>query len=486
MAAIGTALMSRVLGHSAAEKAFRPWWDSLEDFLIYGLVMLGIIIVPTAIITGTPLDCNYCQEDFCQNVHEPFNQTNVGKEDPKFNAWWIKKFCTLNGAVPAFMLYFPYFLLMVALVLVFIERVFQKAFNAGSKLDKFYSVLVREKVLKAAEKANVCEVGDSIVDGKEAIEIKQSFKGNGGYFYSYMMRTFIEVSIACLLLTYMLYSGLPILEASNTVICPVHGFFYECNGQPAQFYSYILYITIAITIMYILCNFYNIMWLLFPCFGRLSRVMDTYRHNMRARGANEGKHDKEILGDLWEIYYNNRDLRLLLDLLATSSGIAPAIAIMTLFDKKFQNAMKPKIRYVAASRELGICEIQFAEPKTGVRYALNDIPGVHLMYMAEISPPADTDVVAFDKSYIEDDNQGENTADVEMAPLVGFVQKACFAGLKKDETYTLKVSTVLNGRTIAHVQQEIERKHERLPVDELAVETAKKEQGVNGEADALA
>ena len=36
-------------------------WDSLEDFLIYGLVMLGIIIVPTAIITGTPLDCNYCQ-----------------------------------------------------------------------------------------------------------------------------------------------------------------------------------------------------------------------------------------------------------------------------------------------------------------------------------------------------------------------------------------------------------------------------------------
>ena len=36
-------------------------WDSLEDFLIYGLVMLGLIIVPTAIITGTPLDCNFCQ-----------------------------------------------------------------------------------------------------------------------------------------------------------------------------------------------------------------------------------------------------------------------------------------------------------------------------------------------------------------------------------------------------------------------------------------
>ena len=41
MASIGNALVSKILGHSAAEKAFRPWWDNLEDFLVYGLVMLG-------------------------------------------------------------------------------------------------------------------------------------------------------------------------------------------------------------------------------------------------------------------------------------------------------------------------------------------------------------------------------------------------------------------------------------------------------------
>ena len=45
----------------------------------------------------------------------------------------------------------------------------------------------------------------------------------------------------------------------------------------------------------------------------------------------------QILGELYHIYYNNRDLRLLLNLLATSSGIAPAIAIMTLFDKVMQH-----------------------------------------------------------------------------------------------------------------------------------------------------
>ena len=53
MAAIGAAIMSNVLGHSDAQKAFRPWWDSLEDYLIYGLVTIGVILVPTAIITGS-------------------------------------------------------------------------------------------------------------------------------------------------------------------------------------------------------------------------------------------------------------------------------------------------------------------------------------------------------------------------------------------------------------------------------------------------
>jgi hypothetical protein len=56
----------------------------------------------------------------------------------------------------------------------------------------------------------------------------------------------------------------------------------------------------------------------------------------------------QILGELYHIYYNNRDLRLLLDLLATSSGIAPAIAIMTLFDKvaKHSCCLISKNRYL--------------------------------------------------------------------------------------------------------------------------------------------
>ena len=41
MATLGTALIGKISGDSPAEKAFKPWWDNMQNFLVYGLVMLG-------------------------------------------------------------------------------------------------------------------------------------------------------------------------------------------------------------------------------------------------------------------------------------------------------------------------------------------------------------------------------------------------------------------------------------------------------------
>ena len=233
------------------------------------------------------------------------------------------------------MLYFPFFLLLIALALLMIEKVFLKAFKAGSKLDKFYSLLVKENVLQVKkDSGDAVEVTHDVLDGgRETIELRQSFKGTQTYFLCYLLRTLAEIIAALILLVYMLWRGLPVLEHSNTVICNVHSFFFECSGQPAQFYIYSLYITIAITSLYICCNVYNLLWLIFPSIGKLSRVMSTYKQKMLDREENQGKSEREVLGEMYDIYYGNRDLRLLLDLLATSSGVAPAIGIMTLFDK---------------------------------------------------------------------------------------------------------------------------------------------------------
>ena len=34
-------LKKQVLGRSEAEKVFRPWWDTIEDYLLNALVLLG-------------------------------------------------------------------------------------------------------------------------------------------------------------------------------------------------------------------------------------------------------------------------------------------------------------------------------------------------------------------------------------------------------------------------------------------------------------
>lgn len=46
MAAIAGDLTKKIFGHSDADKAFRPWWDNLEDGVLYSFVVMGRYITP--------------------------------------------------------------------------------------------------------------------------------------------------------------------------------------------------------------------------------------------------------------------------------------------------------------------------------------------------------------------------------------------------------------------------------------------------------
>ena len=85
--------------------------------------------------------------------------------------------------------------------------------------------------------------------------------------------------------------------------------------------------------MYIISNIYNLLWALLPHLGVLSTFMRAYEKSRRAAQVGMKQDDKQILGDLCDIYYHNRDLRLFLELLAVSSGVASALSVMALFDE---------------------------------------------------------------------------------------------------------------------------------------------------------
>ena len=44
-------LKKQILGRSEAEKTFRPWWDTVEDYLLNSLVLLGKLNNLASLIT---------------------------------------------------------------------------------------------------------------------------------------------------------------------------------------------------------------------------------------------------------------------------------------------------------------------------------------------------------------------------------------------------------------------------------------------------
>ena len=111
-------------------------------------ILLGFIVFPTAMVNGTPLYCTICTEDLCDPSKVPAN-----KSDPNHHAWWVKQYCTYDPeTVDQFLLYFPYLLLTVAIVLYSIEKAFNSCFQANKELEAFHNLLIREEILSGKSK----------------------------------------------------------------------------------------------------------------------------------------------------------------------------------------------------------------------------------------------------------------------------------------------------------------------------------------------
>ena len=93
----------------------------------------------------------------------------------------------------------------------------------------------------------------------------------------------------------------------------------------SQFYQYITIMVVVILLFYVMLAVSSLAWMAAPNLGKLSSVMHSYRIYLRKNENSSIVSDQELLGNLNDIYYNNRDLNLLLNLLAESSGLATSL-----------------------------------------------------------------------------------------------------------------------------------------------------------------
>lgn len=172
-------------------------------------------------------------------------------------------------------------------------------------------------------------------DTIHTVEVRQSFKNHSSFFKSYLLRSVFEFLTSLLITLYLLVSGISELNNWNhlglqekaqlirnlhveefihvkndkaRLFCDVHGSWYECSGVPTQFYLYVLLLSLAFLTIYVTTTFLTIMWLIFPCTGTMARFMRNYSSQLEHAAAAKGQEDsgKELMGEMAEIYYENR------------------------------------------------------------------------------------------------------------------------------------------------------------------------------------
>ena len=195
----------------------------------------------------------YYQQDFCGENHRNIdnttgnwnaNLTGPYLEDPEFQAWWVVRYCPYNGrnlkgdyAVSRFLQFYPYIILTLALTLFFIDKIVKIPFNAEEKLDKFYKLLVDNKIIQTNEKDHkILSEGEpknfDADGGLQEIELRYAFRKNQHFFTSFVLRSFIQMLLSSAVLFYLITIGLQKVEDDEDVHCNVHGYWHECHGIP--------------------------------------------------------------------------------------------------------------------------------------------------------------------------------------------------------------------------------------------------------------
>ena len=218
--------------------------------------MLGLLVVPTSMVMETPLECTYCKGDLCSDL----NVSNNGESDPEHFEDWVKEFCTFNGSIDPFILYFPHILLVIALVMVLMEKIFIAVFRSHHKLDRFYKLLTDQNVIRTGE------VQYTSSRAREVIEIEERFKSfENNYYQSYLIRTVLALLVVLTLFAVIVLYGLPVVFSNEHALpCLISGHWYVCSGHPQDFYRIVLVMAVVLILLYVLTNVYNLLWIIWP------------------------------------------------------------------------------------------------------------------------------------------------------------------------------------------------------------------------------
>lgn len=499
MAAVAGDLSKQILGQSDAAKTFRPWWDNLEDGILYSLVVMGMITLPMTFLTGTPLDCTIHPSLWFNNFTDyPFGPEEVPKYS-RYMRTYSKKYCTEMHVSP-FLLYFPFTLFLIPLVIVFIEKCFIAAYNADTKLETFYDCLIKASL----EREDVAMLEEENI--KNTYEIQQAFRNSSACYYSYLYRTILE--LICSMGLAIFYFSFSQIDGIRTALfdCSVHSVPFRCVIPNSRFFWMTYFLAMTMISFYIACTMYNLLWIVHPKVGKLDRFL-TGCNRQKSRHVDRlacdvGKKDVPVVH--LDMYFDpkGRDFRLLMNLLSETSGMAQSFRILAVFDKHFQRQWRARDIKLILEEPRGAIFQKEREQRLDIKSTLskslhqtllikdesesdsdnetrerhkslwvfwNDATIAHYVnrvtnrnifeYTLDITPCTEAPVKSFQYHTVPDFTASAhhreimigNGVDTGVASGAAYKYSTRFDGLLEDTDYTIAISTELDGKTITQV-----------------------------------
>ena len=222
------------------------------------------------------------------------------------------------------MAYFPYVMILIAGILVLVDRPFVMILFKSFNIEQIYKLIVSDDPYT-----------ERLDKKRETHEMLSCLGTVTKYYRSYLARTIMSLIASITPTVVLIYQLVNDLYFDKLAfVCQVHGRLYACAGYPMEFYWLGLVLYIALLVAYFLLNVGNIIWVLFPGIRTINRIMDRYRA-MQSSTVLE------------KIYFRNRSVQLLMGLLSSSSGVASPLRAMALMDPQLNAALIPTITNVA-------------------------------------------------------------------------------------------------------------------------------------------
>lgn len=308
------------------------------------------------------------------------------KKNPRLFPFHIYWHCV--NQLSWLVLYFPYLIFGLALLMVLLERLLTRYFWTGQRIERFYSLLVKDAVKDGVS-------WDSLYSRESRLACQQvlyDFRGSSLYYQAYIFQTIGKFVVALMVTCWSLAKQCNRLRDSYRTNhhSSLQGYWHQCT-IPANGLNLVIFdIVNSVLVMIMISSLFTLIWyirILVPwsCHGwiantKLGRVMNVCKDEV-----------KPFPRVIAEIYFHSLDMRLLLNILTETNGLWAPLLILSLFDPNFRQLFNPQLAKVSSTtpnKGRRNVTIKWQQP-TAAHLVSGSMGKEHMMYVCDLSPPSD-------------------------------------------------------------------------------------------------